>query len=119
MKFSDLSFTERHELDEQFKLYCTKEGVAYTPFNMLAFLQQKQKAEQKHHISYMNDNHTFVELTDDVEESLTLIKYHFVDNGQAHGMLCRKGNEPVHAEGNWSEFEGKVREWYKINVEVA
>ena len=67
-------------------------------------------------IWYMCDNHCFAKLTKDVEESIRIIKYHFVDNGQSCGMLCWRGHPYVHANSDWPEFEAKVRDWYKQEV---
>jgi hypothetical protein len=65
---------------------------------------------------YMRDNHTFKQLSEDVEEGLSQIKVCW-DEGYTSGMLCSdRPNVPnVHAryKDGWGTFSRQVRAWYK------
>jgi hypothetical protein len=70
----------------------------------------------------MRDNHTFKQLSDDVEVAKIQIKQQF-DRGYTCGMLCTTDVpiKPVHAQGrnNLTRFLDNVEEFYRNMVEVS
>lgn len=68
-------------------------------------------------IFYMRENHTFLPLPLNVEESVAAIREEF-DNGHGHGSLCCKSvpNGFIDANGDVDKFEAQVRDFYAANV---
>lgn len=76
---------------------------------------------------YMNDNHTFCKLPQDVETAIEVVRKQFA-RGQSYGMLCatdgsgKSMGSPLddksvaHARGDFTEFEPRARAWHAAQV---
>lgn len=69
-------------------------------------------------IYYMRDNHTFLQLSQDVDEAVSEIHDEWYA-GYTHGMLCSKSPGtpvPVHGNGlaKWDEFEKAARAYFAV-----
>jgi hypothetical protein len=65
----------------------------------------------------MRDNHTFRELSRDVEEALKAIRSEFAA-GFNHGSFTTKAypNGYIAAHGDLSKFEKQIRDWYETYI---
>jgi hypothetical protein len=66
-------------------------------------------------IWYMRDNHTFLTLSNNVDEALAQVQEEF-EGGYTSGMVCTRDSSlpPIHTD--YRDLKGslrKIREWYK------
>jgi hypothetical protein len=66
---------------------------------------------------YMRDNHTFRELSANVEEAVAVIRSEF-EAGFNQGSFTTRAypNGYIAAHGDLPEFEKEVRDWYATNI---